>query len=271
MAEAHQVSLSSGETGPDAPNQTVPETSNLGAHGISIPTGPEEVAETPIGEEPVGDRPDWLPEKFESPEALAKAYSSLEARMGTQPAPEASEAPEAAEPTESTGVSTEALQPFYDEYSETGELAEESFAALEQMGLSRDLVSSFMAGQRASHEAELNKIYGEVGGPEAYQAALGWAVQAMSPEEIQAFNEQVETGDYATAMVDVRGLMAMHAQSGHAGVNAPQLLQTEPVGTGGAIYESLEQVMSDMKSPEYKNDPAFRAKVQQKISRSQVM
>ena len=54
-------------------------------------------------------------------------------------------------------------------------------------------------------------------------------------------------------------------------MNAPQLLQTEPVGTGGAIYESLEQVMSDMKSPEYKNDPAFRAKVQQKISRSQVM
>ena len=268
MAEAHQVSLSSGETGPDAPNQSVPEASDLGAHGISIPTGPEEVAETPIGEEPVGDRPEWLPEKFESPEALAKAYASLEARMGSQPAPEASEAPEV---SETTGVSTEALQPFYDEYAQTGDLAEESFVALEQMGLSRDLVSSFMAGQKATHEAELNKIYGEVGGPEAYQAALGWAVQAMSPEEIQAFNEQVETGDFATAMVAVRGLMAMHAQSGASGVNSPQLLQTEATGTGGAIYESLEQVMADMKSPEYKNDPAFRAKVQQKISRSQVM
>ena len=35
------------------------------------------------------DRPDWLPEKFQDPEALAQAYRELEARQGsatTEPA-----------------------------------------------------------------------------------------------------------------------------------------------------------------------------------------
>ena len=30
-----------------------------------------------------GDRPEWLPEKFESPEAMAKAYQQLESKLGS--------------------------------------------------------------------------------------------------------------------------------------------------------------------------------------------
>tara|TARA_Y100000310_G_C20416699_1_gene684679 strand:+ start:68 stop:577 length:510 start_codon:yes stop_codon:yes gene_type:complete len=169
-------------------------------------------------------------------------------------------------------VGADALQPFYDEYAKTGELAEESFTALEGLGLSRELVSSFMEGQKATHQAELTKIYEAVGGQEAYGAALGWAVSSLSQEEMQTFNEQVETGDFSTAMMAARGLMAMYSQSGAAGSNQPQLLKTEPVGPGGAApYESLQQVLEDMKTKDYKNDPAFRAKVHQKISRSSVM
>tara|TARA_R110000787_G_scaffold186566_4_gene298282 strand:+ start:7602 stop:8330 length:729 start_codon:yes stop_codon:yes gene_type:complete len=242
---------------------------------VSISTEPTEVAEAPVDEAPVDEapveavRPEWLPEKFDSAEAMAAAYTSLETRMGAEPESVVDEA--APIPPESTGVGTEALQPFYDEYAETGNLAEESFTALEGMGLSRDLVSAFMSGQKATHQAELGKIYQQAGGEQAYQAALGWAVQAMDPGEIQAFNQQVETGDMNTAMMAVKGLMAMHAQSGASGSNQPHLLQSEPTGASGAIYESLPQVLADMKTQAYKTDPAFRARVQQKISRSNVM
>lgn len=267
MGEANQISLSSGETGANAPGEVAPEVTAI-PHGVSITTDPAEISETPIGETPEGSRPAWLPEKFEDAEAMAKAYSSLEARMGGATVSDPAEAPEGAE---APGVGAEALQPFYDEYAQTGELGEESFVVLEGLGLSRDLVSAFMSGQQATHQAELNQIYSAVGGEGAYQAALGWAVQAMEPGEIQAYNEQVETGDYNTAMMAVRGLMAMHAQSGASGANQPHLLQSEPVGAAGALYESLSQVLADMKTDEYKTDPAFRAKVQQKISRSNVM
>ena len=270
MGEANQISLSSGETGANAPGEVIPEAT-VTPQGISIPTDPAEISETPIGQTPEGERPAWLPEKFDDPEAMVKAYASLEARMGSAAVTDPAGPAEASEVSEAPGVGAEALQPFYDEYAQTGELAEESFVALEDLGLSRDLVSAFMSGQQATHQAELGQIYSAVGGEAAYQAALGWAVQAMEPAEIQAYNEQVETGDYNTAMMAVRGLMAMHAQSGTTGVNQPQLLQSEPVGTAGAIYESLPQVLADMKSEQYKTDPAFRAKVQQKISRSNVM
>ena len=198
MADTHSVSLSTGETGPDSPSQTVPEGAVVSPHGVSIPTGAVEQPDTPIDQIANEERPQWLPEKFSNAQELATAYANLEAKMGKVEAPEAPEAPEKA----LAGADT--LQTYYDEYAQTGELTEESFGALEGMGLSRELVSSFMQGQKATHEAELNKIYQDVGGAEAYQAALGWAVQAMKPEEIQAYNDQVETGDMATAMVAVR-------------------------------------------------------------------
>jgi hypothetical protein len=43
-------------------------------------------------------------------------------------------------------------------------------------------------------------------------------------------------------------------------------------GSGSAdVYESVAQMQKDMASPEYKNDPAFRAKVAQKLSRSNIL
>ena len=271
MGEINSVSLSTGETGPNAPDQATPQAKELGPHGVSIAADAVDEPDTPLSEIANPTRPDWLPEKFETAEDLAEAYSSLEARLGSQEAAPAPEAPEAPVTEEGQALGADALQPFYDEYAKTGDLTEESFGALEKMGLSRDLVSAFMAGQKATHEAELNKIYGAVGGQEAYQTALGWAAQAMSAEEITAFNEQVESGDMATAMVAVRGLMAMHAQAQGPTASQPNLLQTEPSTTAGAVYESIEQVMQDMKSAEYKSDPAFRARVQKKLSRSNVM
>ncbi len=35
-------------------------------------------------ESPSGDRPEWLPEKYSSPEDLAKAYKALESKLGTK-------------------------------------------------------------------------------------------------------------------------------------------------------------------------------------------
>ena len=265
MGETASVSVSSeGAPAPEAPQVNVTAES---PNGVSISTEPQ-AADVPAPEAteeaPAPERPEWLDPKFESPEAMAKAYAELQARLGTQEAEEAPEAPEDA------GVTTEALQPFSEEYYATGGLTDESFAKLEAMGLGRDLVEAFMQGQKAVQSAELGKIYEQAGGEENYAQALAWAAQNMSADEIESYNAQVENGDLATASMAVRGLMAMYQQSGGQDVE-PSLLATEPTGKAGGVYESVAQMTADMRRPEYKTDPAFRAQVRQRLERSNIM
>ena len=263
MGETHSVSISSdGPSGPEAPNAPATEATSNSEGFVNLPTDPQ-----PTEEQVAPERPEWLDDKFESPEELARAYAELQSRMGQQEA----EAPEVEDSAPEVGVGTQALEPFAEEYYSTGALSEESFTQLEGMGLSRDLVQAFMEGQQAVQSAEVNQIFAQVGGEEAYGEALAWAAQNMSPEEIVAYNEQVESGDLTTATVAVRGLMAQYRQGSPAGTRS-NLLPSEPVGPGGlAPYESVAQLMTDMRSKEYKTDPAFRARVQDRLSRSNVM
>lgn len=268
MGETHSISLSStGPTGPDAPDAPALEATSSSPSGVSIPTDPQAPEEQPL-EAPAPERPEWLDEKFETPEDLAKAYAELQSRMGQ---PKEQQPAEEVEAVEGVGVTPDALEPFAEEFYSTGELSEASFTKLEQMGLGRDLVNAFMEGQAAVQAAEINQIYAQVGGEEAYGEALAWAAQNMSPEEIAAYNEQVESGDITTATVAVRGLMAMYQQGG--GVSrTPNLLPSEPAGPGGlAPYDSVAQLTEDMKTREYKTDPAFRARVAERLNRSNII
>ena len=111
-----------------------------------------EVVQTPTTEA----RPEWLPEKFGSAEDLAKAYSELETKQGqkTEVTPEATtesndslEIDKAADDAvESAGLNMVDLQ---SEYDTSGTLNDESFAALEKAGISKDYVDAFIAGQEA--------------------------------------------------------------------------------------------------------------------------
>jgi hypothetical protein len=93
-------------------------------------------------------RPEWLPEKFKSPEDLAKAYSELEKRQGQQPqqAQQSTVADESArQAVEQAGVDFDALS---DEWANNGELAPDSYDKLEKSGIPRALVDSYIEGQQ---------------------------------------------------------------------------------------------------------------------------
>jgi hypothetical protein len=268
MGETHSVSFTS--PAPSAPSAPDVHVTSESPSGVSVGLdAPAPAPEVPT-EEAQPERPEWLDEKFGSPEDLAQAYRELQARMSAGQEPE-EPAPEEAI-TEAAGVTTASLEPYAEEYYSTGELSDDSFAQLEGMGLSRELVQAFMEGQQALQSAELGKIYEQAGGQEAYSKALAWAAQTMSADEIRAYNDQVEAGDLAAAGVAVRGLMAMFYQSHGADDREASLLPTEPTGSGGnAPYESVAQVMVDMKNPAYKKDPAFRAQVAKRLERSNIM
>ena len=64
------------------------------------------------------DRPEWLPEKFQSPEAMAEAYQQLERRMsqGTEPEPIPEEATISDLQASPASVTSEALTQYTQEF-----------------------------------------------------------------------------------------------------------------------------------------------------------
>jgi hypothetical protein len=55
-----KIEISEGQTGAEAPKEDVKPV---------------------LKEEPKGERPEWLPGKFQSPEEMAKAYGELETKL----------------------------------------------------------------------------------------------------------------------------------------------------------------------------------------------
>ena len=89
------------------------------------------------------ERPEWLPEKFESAEAMAQAYADLERKLGnpSQDSPEEvqtesddepelnaeAEASDVAQALDNVGLN---FDTFQQEYTETGELSDDAYNSL---------------------------------------------------------------------------------------------------------------------------------------------
>ena len=226
-------------------------------------------SEAPV-EQTQESRPDWLPEKFKSPEDLSKAYGELEKQFtqSRQEATQTEEKPveaetntEAREAVENVGLDFDSMQ---QEFADKGELSEETYKDLEAKGIPKEMVDAYVEGQQAKADAYSNELYQFAGGEEAYQEMSQWASENLSDSEVEAFNGAITSGNQSQARLAIDGLVSRYRDNGGA----------EPTLVGGKAsasvdtYNSWAQVTKDMGTPEYKKDPAFRDAVQQKLSRS---
>ena len=216
-------------------------------------------------------RPEWLPEKFKTAEQLAMAYAELETKLGA-PAPATPAAPAVPTGPLPTPVIAKPVQPeadplavFEQEFATTGKLSEKSYEALAAKGYPKRVVDNYIAGSQARAAQEAASIYGMVGGQESFETMANWAASNLQEAEINALNDGLSKGG-TSAQMAVRALQqAYQSQNGVT----PTLL--DPTGAGGAFgdsYESYEEMMKDMAKDDYKFDPAFRKKVQDKVARS---
>ena len=211
-------------------------------------------------------RPNWLPEKFKSAEELAKAYGELEKKMS---APQQEE-----QPVESVEENTEPeevqqLDKYYDEFIENNQLSEKSYEELDAMGLSKDLVDGYIAGQKALADNDVATIHNVVGGQDNYANLLDWSAKNLSQTEKDAFNDTIDNGSTEQVKQAVTGLMA---RAGMSADNPQQSLfegDTENVATD--VFKSVAQVTEAMNDPRYSKDPAFRKEVEDKLARSSVI
>lgn len=228
---------------------------------------PQAPQEEPNEEPPVTDeRPQWLPEKFESPEELAKAYANLEKEYH-QKNREEEKSQVKLETTDVQSRVGDALNSASAEYAERGDLTEASYAALEKNGISRDLVKTYVDGYKASQEANTNAIMNEVGGKDNYGAMTEWASGALTDSELSAFNRVVESNDSDTAKMAIKGLYARFLSDGGSPV---KLMQGQVAGGGITPFNSNAQMVDAMKDSRYAKDPAYRAQVEKRISISRI-
>ena len=103
--------------------------------------------------EQVDDRPEWLPEKFNSAEDMARAYSELENRMSSQENEQYED--DARSELDNVGVDYDALsQEFWD----NGDLSPESYDQLDQAGIPREIVDSYIDSQLNMVDAQRGQV-----------------------------------------------------------------------------------------------------------------
>jgi len=218
-------------------------------------------------EQPQAERPEWLPEKFESAEAMAKSYLELEAMIGKKDEPKEEQAQEETEEEEkSPEVTAEAQQRIQEatkEYYENGgEIGDATYEALEKVGISRDLVDRFKAGQEALEDAEIKTIQGGANGE--YDAMAEWAGKNLSDTEFNAFNEVINTGSVEQAKLAVSGLYARYKSEVGGG---PKLVTGGTTGSSVMPYQSNQEVVRAMQDPRYKSgDKAYHNEVDRRLA-----
>ena len=93
---------------------------------------------------------------------------------------------------------------------------------------------------------------------------VNWAAQNFSPEEVQAFDNVIESGDPATISLALGALSSSYNDA--MGMDG-SMLQGKP-STARSVYRSQAELVRDMSDPRYDRDPAYREEIAQKLARS---
>ena len=222
------------------------------------------------------DRPEWLPEKFKSPEDMAKAYSELEKKTGQgtneeQPA-EATEENDGdvqdgddnnKENTEYSAVVTDASKEFF---SNDGQLSDETYEKLAQAGLPKELVDSYAAGQQALLQSEEGEIKSVANGQ--FDAMAEWANDNLGQEEIDAFDDIVTGGTKEQAKFAVKSLYDRYDR---ANGSSPKLVQGAVTGGSTMPFKSMQELARAQSDPRYKTgDKAYHEEIDRRLSVSRL-
>jgi len=237
---------------------------NTNTNSIVATTEADKVNETLETPE---QRPEWLPEKFSNAQELAKAYGELEKQFSQKQQETPKDEPNMRDAREAAEQS-QALDRFYGEYAEAGELSDKSYNDLEKMGLSRDVVDGYIAGQKAIADNDVAEVQNAVGGADNYTKIIEWSQQNLSQGEQDAFNQIVENGTKDQIKIAVQGLQS------RAGMNVgvqQDLFEGDTSLASNEVFESVAQVTDAMNDRRYETDPAYRKSVTDKLARSNVL
>jgi predicted transcriptional regulator with HTH domain len=209
--------------------------------------------------------------KFNSQEDLIKSYQELEKKLSSNTSSTKTENKnplQAQTKTEQPSAISSVFQAAEQEFNETGQISDNTLSSLEKSGLPKQYVDNYLKGLEALGEQFQNKAYSITKGEEQYKAMTDWVANNLTEEEVETFNRGVASDD-STALFTIKGMYARYnTESKEPKIN---LGQSSSSNSTGERYESVSQLKEDMKNPLYQKDPAFRQKVELKLSRSNIL
>lgn len=219
--------------------------------------------------------------KFKSAEDLEKAYKELEKKLGqkdeasTQEDGAESEAESTDEPTpegEDVSETAKFIQEASEEYfSNSNQLKPETVQKLKELP-SDQLIDAYLELQKNTtiqqqelSDSDATAILNSVGGESAYNETLAWAADNLKPEEVAAFDNVVNSGNKDAIFFAVQALNQRYQDA--VGFEGKRVSGKSVKNTvkGFRSQAELARAISD---PKYRNDPAYRMDVEQRLAAS---
>jgi len=235
---------------------------------------PDEQESLQIGEQLQEEQEQLLAGKYTNAEELEKAYIELQKKLGDteeeagEPADEqVNESEPEVSPAQSliTDASTE--------YAENGKLSEEMMSKFSEMS-SQDIVQAYVDMQANApqaetaelSESEVNSIKNSVGGDQAYDNVMQWAGENLDPDQIDAFDNIIATGNSTAIQMMVNGLKAQYDSTN--GYEGRMLAGKSANASSSDVFRSQAELVAAMSDSRYESDPAYRNDLLEKLDRS---
>ena len=238
---------------------------------------PEEQDSLQVGEQLSQQEEQVYAGKYKSAQELEKAYMELQSKLGEQEKGETEVAEKEPEdkPTLSEGATL--ITSASDEYYANGnQLSPETLQKFSSMS-SQDLIKAYMEVQQLPEyqqaqqtpveitDAQVNQIKNAAGGEAAYSNIINWAKSNLEAEQINAFDDVVNTGSVQAINLAVAGLKAQYDNAN--GVEGRMVTGKAPTNSGD-VFRSQQELVAAMNDVRYDRDPAYRQDVIDKLDRS---
>ena len=216
--------------------------------------------------------------KFKSAEDLEKAYLELQKKLGQKDeGVENDSTPDDSAPDEEeqspVSKRVDFLREASDEYySNDNALKPETLQKLKEMP-SEDLIDAYMEMQKSNPVAQAQPLSADaaktivdsVGGQDAYNDTLSWAADNLKPEEVAAYDNVVNSGNKDAIFFAVQALNQRYKDS--VGFEGQQISGRAPKSTVKG-FRSNAELANAISDPRYRNDPAYRYDIEQKLAAS---
>jgi hypothetical protein len=213
--------------------------------------------------------------KFKSAEELEKAYKELESKLGKKEEEsfeDVSEESSADVPTEDTTSETaKFIQEASEEYfSNSNQLKPETVQKLKEMP-SEQLIDAYLELQKNAtiqpsqlSDSDADAILASVGGESAYNETLAWAADNLKPDEVAAFDNVVNSGNKDAIFFAVQALNQRYQDA--VGFEGKRVSGKAVKNTSVKGFRSQAELARAISDPRYRNDPAYRLDIQDRLA-----
>ena len=207
-----------------------------------------------------------VPEKFKgkSAEEIAKAYVELEKLKSKEVEPP-SDTPEDEQTTTEPSLEELAMQ----EFTEMGEISEETYTSLEEAGYTREEVDDKIEYEKYKYQKALNEVTEEIGGPEVYKEVSQWVNDTLPPEEVEELGAEMARTSLKLKKLIVKALYNDYLKANNLTEPTGDVIHTnENQYVSSRGYASQVELDEDMADARYGTDRAYTKAVEEKLSRT---